>query len=1208
MKFRDLKCSWLLAWADHPIARAMKLTILMMTVFLMQVNAAGFAQNITFKKNNASLQDLFREIRKQTGYNVLWQKGKVDETKRLNAAFESSPLEEVLDKALTSQSLSYEIVNKTVVIKPKDHGIIDRVASYFARINVNGKVLDSETNQPVPGVTVKLIGTNRAAITNGDGLFLFTDVEDNTTVSLSSVGYGTRTLVVQENMIIRLVPATETLQDIVISTGYQQLKKGSTTGSYSVITAKELESTPTVNLMERLANKVPGVQFDMRNNKIQIRGISSYTAVPPLVVIDGFPAVSSNLTTVTNNGINGSPVFANAPANSGNSILSAFNPQDIESITFLKDASATAIWGSQAANGVIVITTKRGKRGTSSINFNTTLSLSEPANFRNLTSLNSRDYIALEQELFDKNFLYDPASFIRNPATTEAQDWMYRAKRNPSLIPQRDSALNALASRSNLGQLRDYMLQKAITQQYNISVSGGGNNNSYYVSGNFSKDRPVFKSNYGQSYSFTSNLTNDFLKKRLTLFTGLNYTDQKSQTNSAALNALSAGSLGYAPYEMLVDAKGNKIYDGVTLTKQVADSLTRVKNILPWTYNAIDELDYNNTILNKTTIRANASLNGKVTDWLKLSVAGQYQKSNEKTVLVQNENSFLMRDRINTGANADNALGSANLYGTQFGFPKGAIYNTGIIERDDYSLRAQFDVNKNWGDQHHFDMLGGTEIRQTKNTGNERLIYGYNEETSGGINANTYSRNTYKTIFGNLTSLPSPNNTVYKNRRRYLSYYSNASYSFLSRYFATASVRFDDINILGVDRRDRATPLWSAGLRWDVSREKFLEDLTWLNNFSIRASVGTAGNPPSGSPNYTTVNIGTNDGFTQLPISSIAAPANSNVGWETTRTTNFGVDAAFLDNRLSLVFEVYNKNTKDILYPFPINSTYGFSSLIYNAASLKGHGMEFAINAEVFKRTDWGWNTNFNFSYNTNKVTDSRFNPSFVTVPNAQITTGYPIDNMFAYRWAGLNSEGLSQIYKADGTIIDGKLGSPSATTADVIYIGRTVAPYFGAFSNTFRYKSLSLDARISYETGHKFRLNRGEEAYPTGGQRSGLIPSNFSLTDRWMKSGDENFTNVPGLAGATTTGINYFINSDYNVRDAANVRFQQLSLNYSLPASILKKVPSIKSFSVGVTATNLGLIWVANDEGVDPLYQAANTFVNLPPSRNYLLNFNLSF
>jgi TonB-linked SusC/RagA family outer membrane protein len=1208
MKFRDLKCSTLLAWADNPLVRAMKLTILIMTVFLMQVNAAGFAQNITLRKSNTTLQELFREIRKQTGYNVLWQKGKVDEMKQLNADFQATSLEEVLNKVLTPRSLSYEILNKTVVIKPKGQGIIDRVASYFARITVSGKVLDSETNQPVAGVTVKLLGTNRASITNGDGLFVFTDVEDNTTVSLSSVGYGTRTLVVQESMVIRLVPSTQTLQDIVISTGYQQLKKGSTTGSYSVVTAKELESTPTVNLMERLANKVPGVQFDVRNNKIQIRGISSYTAVPPLVVIDGFPAVSSNLTTVTNNGINGSPAFGNAPSTSGNSILSAFNPQDIESITFLKDASATAIWGAQAANGVIVITTKRGKRGTSSINFNTTLSLSEPANFSNLSSMNSRDYINLEQELFDKNFLYDPTSNIRNPATTEAQDWMFRAKRNPALIPQRDSALNALAGRSNLDQLRDYMLQKAVTQQYNVSVSGGGNNNSYYVSGNFSKDRPVFKSNYAQSYSLTSNLTNDFLKKRLTLFTGLNYTDQKSQTNSAALNALSAGSLGYAPYEMLVDAQGNKIYDGVNLTKRVSDSLSRVRNILPWTYNAIDELNYNNTLLNKTTIRATASLNGKVTDWLNLTLAGQYQKSTDKTVLVQNENSFLMRDRINMGANPDNALASANLYGTQFGFPKGAIYNTGIIERDDYSVRAQFDINKNWGDQHHFDMLGGTEIRQTKNTGNERLIYGYNEETSGGINANTYARNTYKTIFGNSSSLSAPNNTIFKGRRRYLSYYSNASYSFLSKYFATASIRFDDINILGVDRRDRATPLWSAGLRWDLSREELLKDFSWLNNFSIRASLGTAGNPPAGSPNFTTVNFGTNDGFTQLPFASIGAPANPNVGWETTKTTNLGLDAAFLDNRLSLVFEVYKKNTKDILYAFPVNATYGFSSLVYNSASLKGHGVEIGVNAEVFKRRDWGWNSNFNFSYNTNEVTDSRFNPTFVSVPNPQITLGYPIDNLFAYRWAGLNSEGLSQIYKADGTIINGKLGSPSAVTADLVYIGRTVAPYFGAFTNSFRYKSLSVEARISYETGHKFRLNRGSEAYPTGGQRSGLIPSNATLANRWMKAGDEDFTNVPGLLGATTTGVNYFINSDYNVRDAANVRFQQLSVNYSLPASILKKVPSIKALSVGITATNLGLIWVANDEGVDPLYQNTDTFVNLPPSRNYLLNFNLSF
>ncbi len=1209
MKFRDQKRSWLSAWASNPLVRAMKLTILIMTVFLMQVSAAGLAQNITFKKNNTSLKELFTEIKKQTGYHVFWQEGKVNDAVRINAFFQAESLEQVLDKALAPQSLTYEIVNKTVVVKRKEKGLLDRIAGYFAKITIDGKVLDAETNQPVPGITVKIVGTNRATVTDGNGLFRFTDVEDNATLSLSSIGYTTRNLVVTESMLIRLQPATETLDDVVISTGYQQLKKGSTTGSYSVISAKEIESTPTVNLMERLANKVPGVQFDLRNNKIQIRGVSSYVAVPPLVVIDGFPAINSNLTTIVNNGVNGSPSFLNQPATSGNSILSTFNPQDIESITFLKDASATAIWGAQAANGVIVITTKKGKRGTSSINFNTTLSVSEPANFRNLTSMNSADYIDLEKELFEKNFLNDPASHYRNAETSEAQYWLFRTKNgNAAAIARRDSALNALAGRSNHDQLKEYLLQRAVTQQYNISVSGGGDNSSYYVSGNFSKDRPVFRSNYGQSYSLTSNLTNDFLKKRLTLFTGLNYTDQKSQVNTAALNALSAGAFGYAPYEMLVDPQGNKIYDGVTLTKRVADSLTRTKNILPWTYNAIDELAYNNTVLTKTAIRANASLKGKLTDWLNLSVAGQYQRTNEEQVLVENENSYAVRDRINTGAHPDNALSTANLYGTQFGFPKGSIYNNGLIQRDDYSLRAQFDVNKNWGDQHHFDMIGGTEIRQTKNTGNQRIIYGYNEDLSSGINANTYNRNTYKTIFNGAASLPAPNNTIYKNRRRYLSYYSNASYSFLNKYFATGSVRFDDINILGVDRRDRATPLWSAGLRWDVSREKFVEQFNWLNNFSLRASVGTAGNPPEGAPNYTTVTLGTIDGYTQLPVASVGYPANPNVGWETTKTFNFGVDAAFLDNRLSFVFEVYGKKTKDILYNFPINSTYGFNNLRYNAASLKGHGTEFVINGEVFRRKNWGWNANFNFSYNTNEVTDSRFPVTAVTTPNSQVTVGYPIDNVFAYKWAGLDNTGLAQVYKADGAIVNGKLGSPSVVAQDLVYMGRATAPYFGAFTNTFRYKNISLEARISYETGHKFRINKGTSVYPTGGLLTGLLNTNVALSDRWRNPGDEAFTDIPGLVGATTNGISYFANSDLNVRDAANVRFQQLSLNYSLPASILKKAPYIKAMSMGLTATNLGLLWVANKEGVDPLYQNTQAFTNLPPSRNYLLNFNLSF
>ena len=1209
MKIKDQKDPWHSAWASNPSVKAMKLTILMMTVSLMQLSAAGLAQNVTFKKNNSSLKEFFTEIRKQTGYHVLWQEGKVDDGIRIKAAFQATPLKQALDQALLDKDLSYEIVNKTVVVKPKQKGLLDRVKSYFARITISGKVLDVETNLPMPGVTVKIVGTNKSAVTDASGLFKIADVDENATLSLSSIGYAARSLAVEENMLIRLSPVAQVLDDVVISTGYQDIKKQTTTGAATVITAKEIEETPSINLMERLEGKIPGVQFDIRKNTIQVRGTSSYNGKSPLIVIDGFPAVNQDLTTVTNGVIESRPANRNQPETSGNAILSTFNPADIESITFLKDAAASAIWGAKAANGVIVITTKRGKKGAPSINFSTTTGFSAAAKLSDLNSMTNAQYIELEQELVDKNFIQDPvANLMASPTNgwrtapiTEAQEWMFRAKRNPALVPQRDSALNVLANRSNHDQLRDYLLQNALQQQYNLSFAGGKGNSSYYISGNYTKDRPVFKSNEAEKYSVLSNLTNNFLNNRLIVTTGLNYAYSKSQVNTAAVSALSEGSLGLAPYELMVDAKGNRIRKGVAFTTRTSDSLTRVRGLLPWTYNAIDELDYGNTVNTGNTIRVNSSVKGIITNWLNFTVSGQLQKSIEEQVNLRNENSYYTRNLINTGTSQQNVA----LLGTVYGFPKGGIYQAGRVNRDDYGVRAQFDVKKYFGTDHYFDMIAGTEIREEKSKGSEQMLYGYNEDLSTSTNVNTVGNAArYYTIYGSQVSIGQPSNLISRNVRRYLSYYGNAGYSYLGKYHVTASARFDDVNVVGVSRRARATPLWSTGLRWDIAKEEFMSEIRWVSALSLRSSIGVSGNIPEQSSNFTTIRLGLVDGYTQLPYASIGFPVNQDLGWEITRMGNLGLDMALFDNRMSLTFDYYNKNVRDLLISLPINATYGWQSLSYNAGTLKAHGVDLGITGELVRTRDFKWSATFNYGYNTNKVTESRLQPQ--TITGLVLTNGYAVDNLWVYRWAGLDNLGRSQIYDSKGNIKSATDFTIAA--ADRVAAGRTVAPHFGGLINAFSYKGWSLMARATYNLGHKFLIqNISQGLYPTSGSYSGIIGNNAALVDRWRNPGDEAFTNVPGLSNVNVNSITRYISSDLNVRDAGQVRLQQVSLTYALPNRMLKKLPFIKGVNLGATVSNLGLIWVANKEGIDPEYQMTSMFNNLPPTRNYVFNLNLT-
>ncbi|MCW3090836.1 MAG: outer membrane protein nutrient binding [Ferruginibacter sp.] len=1196
MKFKDLIRFRHSACLSNSIVRIMKLTVLIMTTFLLQVSAAGMAQEVTFTKKDVSLKQLFTEIRKQTGYNVFWQEDKVNEDLKVNANFVKAPLEDVLNNVLDPQLLTYTIVNKTVVVKKKEANFLNKVKTFFFSLNIDGKVLDAETGKPIPGVTIALKGTNRLVVADAQGHFTFKSLPDSAVLIVSSVGYQSAVVKASDNLVVKLTTAVQKLEEVVVSNGYQQMKRESTTGSYNVITAKDIESTPSLNLMERLEGKVPGVMFDLRNNTIQIRGVNDYSnSTPPLIVIDGFPAIDQNITNITSGTVIGSQA-STQPLTSGNAILSTFNPADIESITFLKDAAASSIWGSKAANGVIVITTKKGKKGTATININSTVSISAPANFSNMTSMTSAQYINLEQELFNKGFLTDPNSYYRFAPISEAEDWMFRVKRGTATATQRDSALNVLSNRSNVSQLKQYLLQRAVTKQNNLSLSGGGDNSSYYISGNYSDDVPVFKSNYAQNYSLNSNLTNDFLNKRITVTTGMNYSYSKSQVNGAALSALGFGPFGFTPYQMLVDNNGNSINRPVTFTSRVSDSLQKI-GYMPWTYNTLDELNYNNTINDKYTFRINGAIKGTVTNWLYLTVSGQLQKAIADQGRLQNLDSYATRSLINTGTTFTNGIAT-------YGVPVGAVDYTSNTNTDDYSLRAQFNINKSWQDQ-RFEMIGGTEIRQTKFEGSSQTRYGYNEYLSTSVVVNPTVP--YKTIYGSTTTLGYSDGTIYLNTQRYLSYYSNASYSLFDKFYATGSIRFDDYSMIGVDRSKRAIPLWSAGLRWDLKKETFMKDINWISALSLRGTYGAGGNVPTNGVAFTTINVSSTDLLTHLPVSTIISPGDPNLGWETTTTTNGGIDATLFGNRLNLTVDAYHKHTNGILWGLPINPTYGWTNLIYNAGNLTGHGIEVNLTGQVVQTKNWNWTSNFNFSYNTNDVTDTNFPHTTTTVGSPIPTTGYPTDGFFVYRWAGLDNKGQSQIYAANGSIIS----STSATTVkpqDLTYAGRSTPPYFGGFTNTVRYKDFSLSTRITYYLGNKFLLNNLDQSfYPQGSSFSGYLSNSEVLAQRWEKPGDEATTNVPGLSNINLNSIQRYMYSDLNVRNGGNIRFQQISLNYTVPKKLLQRTKCIKALSVGTTVSNLGLLWVANKEGIDPNYQMTSQYNNLPPSRTYVLNLNLS-
>ncbi|PBJ15969.1 SusC/RagA family TonB-linked outer membrane protein [Flavobacterium sp. ACN6] len=1136
--------------------------------------------HVRFK--NTPLIDVFSILEKQTNY-VFFYNDDVLKSANTITLDKDATLEEILNNALKNNNLTYDIIDKQVVVKR------NKKKPEQLDYELTGTVTDKK-GAPLVGVNVTLKGKQLWDITRTKGDFRIY-VSPNDTIVFSSLGYKTLTVPVNNKRTISATLIADVLElhsvEIQASNGYTALPKERVTGSFEVIGAKELAEVPTVDIASRLEGKMAGVNVDPRSGNITIRGTNSYSGSPPLIVIDGFPQ-SDNDFKFSRRGVPGS------------SILSYLNPDDVESITVLKDAAAASIWGSRAANGVIVVTTKKGKKDDPTINFSTATTIGEKIDLGKLRVMNTAQYIDYEKDLVAGGFAADDFNNWQAKNPSAAQQIMFRQQRGEISLNERDQLLNQLSQNDNLGQINRYLLKNSATTQYDLSVSGGSDKSTYYLSLGYNKDQAAMIGNESKSYNVT--LNNSFqLKSFLKLNTGVNYVSSSYQTNTVANEALSnVSTTALRPYDMIADENGNGIDRYIIFRPEIAKGFED-KGYLPWTYNYLDEINYSNVVTKGANIRLNASLTATVNDWLNFEASGMYTKISNKTRSLSELDSYYSRNAINE-ATSVNTAGKL-----VYGIPVGAYLYNSNAENDSQSMRFQMNINKNFNENNGLHFLAGSEVREERREGSGQRFYGYDTDTNSGssVNPTVY----YTTIYGWQTYIGTSDNSISKFRDRYLSYYSLGSYDFMNKYHISGSVRFDDYNLLGASRKNRALPLWSVGTKWDINKEFFLRDVSWLDNLSTRVTYGKAGSAPGGGfgSNSAIIGVGSIDYNTQLPTSYISLPENAEIKWETTTTLNFGLDYGIFNNRLRGSVDLYYKKSNDILTNVPYNPTYGWSYLNYNTATLDGHGVDVNIGGIIINKA-FKWISNFNFAYNTNEVSDSRFK---ATTTNQYINSGQiegkPLTSLYAYKWAGLDATGQSTIFKNDGTTITPSQGISAVAPEDLKYMGTTVAPYFGGFMNNLSYNNFTLGAQITYFMGHVFR-NSVLQNYPTySGVQYGAVAKDELVADRWRQAGDEAFTNVPGLTNISYNSLNRYQMADINVLPADNIRLQQISFGYNVPSKFLDKT-FIKSLSFNFAARNLGLLWVKNDQNIDPQYLSNNNYNTLAPQRNYTLQFNCSF
>lgn len=1185
------------------ILRIMRWTALFILLGLLQVSAATLGQRVTLKKQNVSLESVLKEIHSQSGFDIIYDLEVVKKSKSISVDLSNASIQEALGSVLSGQQLSFQVEGKTIVIKERT--LFEKVKSIVPVFSdVRCVVVDSLGNT-LPGAVATVKGTKLTYVSDSKGEFAINNISDGGVVlSVTYVGFQPLEVYIGSRdsspFKIVLKSAMTRLNEVnIVYDGYSKISRERAAGAYAAISHDEIQSTPSANLMERLAGKLPGVNFDVASNTIQIRGVNDYSTVgTPLIVVDGFPLITPN---------DQPGIVTRTGSVTGNAVLNRFNPDDIEQITVLKDASATSIWGSRGANGVIVIETRKGKKGLPVINMNYTYGVTQRPNLNNLSWMNSAQYINLEQELVNRGLLTDPALAGYNALYTannsDATEWMYRVQRGTATPAQRDAALAELATHDSRQQINKYLLQNAVSHQANLSVSGGAENTTYSVAGNYTSSTPYFKNNIAESYYLNSNLTSSLFKKRLTLRTGLNYQYDKNNYNGSAVDALSNTVTSLRPYDLLKDASGNNIQRTNIFTQSIADGFV-AQGYLPFGYNAIDELNYSNSTIATNSIRMTVGLNGKITNWLNADVSFMSQRQNGRTVTINELNSYANRIQLNTATTVDN---NGKLV---YNIPYGGTYYEADPTAYDTGVRGQLNFDHAWGAS-QLTALAGTEIRETGTNNTYSTRYGYNEDANsiGVFNPG----DSYMTLYGYSSTLSNNLSGIIATKRRYLSYYGNAGYGFKNKYYATGSFRFDDATLVGVDRSVRAKPFWSAGLRWNASKEAFLANNKWISDLAFRVSLGTSGTVPTVGSNVTLLSVNsTSDSRTGLTTASITTPANSTLRWSTTRQLNVGTDFSLFKGRLIGTFDVYTKKTTDIPVSLPYNPTYGWSYLTFNTATLKGHGFDLGLTGEIIKAKDFKWSSTLNFSYTTNKVADSRYdNQTATLLSNSSYVNGLPIGALFVYRWAGLDKTGQSQILDRNGNIVSSTASTVNFSRADLKYAGVTYAPYSGGFFNTFTYGQFTAGVQMTYYFGSVFmRRSVTTNNYPTSGNSTfyGSIGKVQDLAYRWEKPGDETTTNVPGIENSSYNSIYRYQYSDLLVEKGDHVRLQQVSLAYNVPARFLPKNGTIKNVSIGANIQNLGIIWRANKDHLDPLYINTTNYTNLPPATSYLIRLNASF
>ena len=954
---------------------------------------------------------------------------------------------------------------------------------------VTGTVISEEDGLPVVGASILVKGTAVGTVTDMDGKFQLPNVPSSAkTLVISFIGMKSQELPIKQTMNVILKPDTETLEEVVVL-GYGSGKKiGSIVGSVAKVNSEKLSAKPVANAMDALQGQVSGLQVYTSSGEpgssssSYIRGVGSLTADnEPLYVLDGTPVSSS--------------------------VMVMMNPNDFESVTVLKDASATSIYGSRAANGVIYITTKRGKIGekaviTASGNYGTARLARRVSNPMNSTELLNYQlsHGIIKQETYDK--------YINSGIDTNWEDYFFK--------------------------------DDAPTYQANLSIQGGSNKTMYYVSGSYYfQDGITPRSEYNR-YTFRSNLESrptDWLRFGANF--GATYDEQQTSLFTyQGSNNLNGGIFGTILNPTYYNPYGE---DGSKL-----DVIPGLNRYSPYYLSDKQPSSSNTAQLDGTAFIQLNPIEG-------LTIRSQFGIE-----------AYDFRQTSKRLASHPNATQGGYTYEAFRRNAKLTITNTA-----EYNFKIK--------DIHDFTILIGQE-------GIKNDYQRFGSETTGQSDdrLSMLEAGTAATLLG------ADENDLYT--YQFLSFFGRINYALNDKYFADFSIRNDASSRFGKDNRNAI--FMSGGLMWNMKKESFLEDVNFLSDLKLKASIGTTGNSSIGNYDHLAL-VGTNL-YNAQGGWKINTPGNGDLGWEKQTLANIGIEASFW-NKYRIELTYYNKKTSNMLMDVPVPYTSGFSSITQNVGSMTNSGVEIAFSLYLLKKKDWFVGFNMNYAYNKNKITELFYGYDEWAMPNYLVSynVGEPVQYYMA-EWAGVDPADGQQMWYIPGT--DGETTKEYDEERLQQATGKKrYAPHNGGFGLNVSWKGLSLNADFAWVLG-KYMVNNDYYFAANPYNFAGYNQSKDVLNE-WKEPGD--ITDIPAYGNVMQFDTHLLENASF-------LRLKNISLSYTLPKNWLLPTKVIQGVRIMATARNL--FTITNYKGADPELDTNLTYGAYPNTKQFTIGAELTF